>query len=70
MHPKELSNMALVAACAARQDGFKATADAFLALAAACKDGVHEPSQLDEAIRPGSLARRLPSDQDLVLNLH
>jgi hypothetical protein len=36
MHPKELSHLALVAASAARLDGFQATANAFLALAAAC----------------------------------
>jgi hypothetical protein len=38
MHPKELSHLALVAASAARLDGFQATANAFLALAAACDD--------------------------------
>lgn len=38
MHPRELSHLALVAANAARLDGFQATANAFLALAVACDD--------------------------------
>ena len=36
MHPSELKNKALVAAAQARLDGFGATAESFLLLAAAC----------------------------------
>ena len=70
MHPKELSNMALVAAWAARQDGFKATADAFLALAAACEDEAREAIQLEQRMQARSLAPRQPSDPEPVLQIH
>lgn len=36
MHPSEMKNSALTAAAKARQDGFKATAEAFLLLAETC----------------------------------
>jgi hypothetical protein len=37
VHPKELSHMAFAAASAARMGGFRATAEALLALAAVCE---------------------------------
>jgi hypothetical protein len=70
VHPKELSSMAIVAAFAARQDEFKATADAFLALAAACDEVARVENQLGQATRNDKSASLSLSDQDLVFLLN
>jgi len=70
MHPKEMSHMMLVAASAARLDGFPATADALLVLAAACDDEARWASQPDQAFPSERLIRRPLSDQDIVFLLH
>lgn len=70
MHPKEMSNRALVAASAARLDGFGATADALFALAAACEDEARWADQPDEVVQSEQLIRRPLSEQDLVLLFH
>lgn len=70
MHPKEMSHVALVAASAARLDGFQATADALVALAAACEDEARWASQPDKSLPSGQLIRRPLSDQELVSLLH
>lgn len=70
MHPKEMSHMALVAASAARQDGFQATADALLALAVACDDEARRASQLNQLLPSNQSDHPSPSHQDLLFLFH
>ena len=70
MHPREMSNRALVAASAARHEGFGETENALIALAAACEDEARWADQPDEVLQSEQLIRRPLSEQDLVLLFH
>jgi hypothetical protein len=70
MHPKELCHMALAVASAARLGGFQATADALLALAAACEDEARRVRLAEVPRSPGQLFPDPLSDQEPVLLCH
>lgn len=70
MDPREISQMAANIARVAQSEGLQATADAILALAAACEEEADLTSQHNQKFPSGAPVGQLLSDYDLASRIH